>query len=249
MEDSEDKMKKSFLIIFLVLAVFALETSIAIAGPITVNIDGANYTSADPTRAYDFIQPSNNSWDGGQNKINIVDYILNGRLNAGNHTYTLLNGNTSNPVETWFANGAVSVISDEIAGYANSNTFGYYTKNAQNTPVTNQIFSGPDNYSTPAKSFTLGTAQDFGFYLGVFGDTYYTENSLNPNNEIHAAIFQVDNSNTYILGFEDLRLTNTDADYQDMIVSVTINSVPEPASMLLLGLGLLGVAGIRRKIK
>jgi hypothetical protein len=228
MEDSEDKMKKSFLIIFLVLAVFALETSIAIAGPITVNIDGANYTSADPTRAYDFIQPSNNSWDGGQNKINIVDYILNGRLNAGNHTYTLLNGNTSNPVETWFA---------------------YYTKSAQNTPVTTQLFMGTDDKNTPATSFTLSPAQNFGFYLGVFGDTYYTENSLNPSNEIHAAIFQVDNSNTYILGFEDLRLTNTDADYQDMIVSVTINSVPEPASMLLLGLGLLGVAGIRRKIK
>jgi len=110
------------------------------------------YTSADPTQAYDFIQPSNNSWDGGQNKINIVDYILDGRLGAGDHTYKLVNGTTStNPVETWFANGAVSVISDEIAGYANSNTFGYYTKNAQNTPVTNQIFSGPDNYSTPAK--------------------------------------------------------------------------------------------------
>jgi hypothetical protein len=240
-------MKKSFLIILLVLAVFAFATSVATATTITVNIHGVNYTSANNSQQYDFIQPSSNSWDSGQNKINIVDYILSGRLNAGDHTYTLLNGTTANPVETWLGNGAVSVkIINEIAGYAGSNTFGYYTKDA-----TNEIFSGPDNSSTSAKSFTLSTAQVFGFYLGVFGDTYYTEKSYNPNNEIHAAIFQVDDSNTYILGFEDLSLRNTDADYQDMIVSVTTNPapVPEPTTMLLLGSGLLGLTGFRKKMK
>jgi hypothetical protein len=34
-----------------------------------------------------------------------------------------------------------------------------------------------------------------------------------------------------------------------MDLQVNLNAVPEPVSMLLLGLGLLGVAGIRRKIK
>jgi hypothetical protein len=242
-------MKKSFLIIFWVLAVFALETSVATASSVIIN--GTPYNSPNSLQAYDFIQPSSNSWDGGQNKINIADYILSGRLNAGDHTYTLLNGTTLNPVETWLANGAVSVIINEIAGYAGSNTFGYYTKDAQNTPIKSELFSGPDNKNTPAKPFTLSTEQIFGFYLGVFGDTYYTEKSYNPNNEIHCAIFRVDNSNTYILGFEDLRLTNTDADYQDMIVSVTTNPapVPEPTTMVLLGSGLLGLAGFRKKMK
>jgi hypothetical protein len=236
-------MRKSFLIVILVLAVFALETSVATAT--SVIVQGATYTVANDSVSYDFIKSSNSSWDGGADKINIVDYILSGRLNAGNHTYTLVNGLTSNPVETWFSNGAANIIiNDEIAGYAGTNTFGYYSGSAKE-----EIFSGADDKSTPAKSFTLSTAQDFGFYLGVFGVEYFTEKSDNPISEIHAAIFQVDNSNTYVLGFEDLRLTNTDADYQDMIVTVTINPVPEPTTIILLGLGLAGVAGARRKFK
>jgi hypothetical protein len=134
---------------------------------------------------------------------------------------------------------------EEIAGYANTNTFGYYTMGTGY-----QIFAGPDGIGD-TYSFTLSPAAEFGFYLGVptTSNTFYTEANLNANNEIHAAIFQVDNSNTYILGFEDLRLTNTDADYQDMIVKVTINPVPEPSTMLLVGTGLAGLGLLRRRFK
>jgi hypothetical protein len=40
-----------------------------------------------------------------------------------------------------------------------------------------------------------------------------------------------------------------DGKYIDIDINTTIKSVPEPSTMLLLGLGLIGVAGIRRKYK
>jgi hypothetical protein len=230
-------------IIFTLLAL-AMSASAALA--IQVNINGTPHYSADPTATYDFIQPSDSSWDGGNDKINIVDYILKGRLDPVDHTYTLIN-----PTGTWFANGGVSIIIDEIAGYANTNTFGYYTMDGHRT----EIFSGIEDKNTPPHTFPISPAAEFwfGFYLGVpntsLNTFYYTEASRNVHNEIHAAIFQVDNSNTYILGFEDLRLCNTDADYQDMIVKVTINQVPEPSTMLLVGTGLIGLGLLRRRFK
>jgi hypothetical protein len=232
------------------LLVFLMSVSVALATPI-VNINGSIYTSANPAMSYDFINMSNGSSDGGSNKINIVDYILQGRLNDGDHTYTLVNGTpNANPTATWFADGAIDIMMNEIAGYANTNTFGYYTLGAGNSPVLNQIFSGSDGTGAN-NSFALNPAAEFGFYLGVpnTGNTYFTDKSLNLGNEIHAAIFQVDTSNTYILGFEDLRLANSDKDYQDMIVKVNISAVPEPSIMLLFGSGLAGLGLFRKRFK
>jgi len=224
--------------IILTLLALAMSASAVLAIPV-VDINGTT-----------FIKPSSSSSDGPPNKINIVDYILTGRLGDGDHTYTLVNGTT----DTWFANGATSIIIDEIAGYRNTNTFGYYTMGT-GSPIQHQLFNGP-NGNGATNSFTLSPAAEFGFYLGVpnTSNTFYTDASKNINNEIHVAIFQVDNSNTYILGFEDLRiyLNNrpyADADYQDMIVKVTINQVPEPSTMLLIGTGLAGLGLLRRRFK
>jgi hypothetical protein len=49
---------------------------------------------------------------------------------------------------------------------------------------------------------------------------------------------------TYLIGFEDW----TDKDFQDFVLQVSkVAPVPEPASMLLLGMGILGMFGLKRK--
>ncbi|MFZ5426741.1 MAG: PEP-CTERM sorting domain-containing protein [Thermodesulfobacteriota bacterium] len=255
------KSRKLMVCLFILASAFS--PSLALSS--TVVIDNVTYTSMNSNMSYGaggFIRASKYSSDSGVFKINIVDYILSNRLGANgidSNTYTLLDS-FKGFTGTWYGGGAGSILISEIAGYKNTNEFGYYTIDGNNNAVvtpSSVIFQGGDNAPDSA-SFSLGSHQDFGFYLDVkqTGNLYYTETFRNPHlndmagnpKEIHAAVFQVNNSNKYIIGFEDLRLKNSDADYQDMIVSVTV-ATPEPGTMLLMGIGAAGAAFMRRRAK
>ena len=185
------------------------------------------------------------SWD---NPNSNVDAILMGLEDQTR------NGLTLNLIsaQTWNGIGASSIILEELAGYKHNTTFGWYDASTRDS---HQIFSGSDGKGANT-TVNFGSLTDVGFYIDPNGETsnrMYTENNLNTHNDIQVAIFKIEElENSYILGWEDLDLNGSrggDRDYQDMIVRITIAQVPEPGSMAIFGLGLLGLFATRKKIK
>lgn len=188
------------------------------------------------------------SWDNPPENVEQVLTSLGGETQL-----MLVNGKSDDGdggLESWFGSGAVSIILEEIAGYQNNTTFGWYDTNSANL---GQIFTGADGSGAEA-AVVFDDPISFGFYIDPNGDSsqrMYTEHLLNTHSDFQVAIFKILNTeNQYILGWEDLDLNGGgggDGDYQDMIVRVTINAVPEPSVALFLGIALVGVFWMVRK--
>jgi len=144
----------------------------------------------------------------------------------------------------------------EFAAYNDRNNLSYYEVGAT---IYNLIFDGPEGgfgYISPPITKTVEIDNAFGLSMCTpEGHRYFTENSLNPDGQKHSKIYINKNDRTmYLIGFENLYGAG-DRDYQDMVLTLQIqtpqNVVPEVPfgtvlSMACMIMAMFGFAAFKR---
>ena len=173
--------------------------------------------------------------------------------------------------------GSVATLIIELAGYAQGNIFGVYQGSTYVQIFAGSDSQGAQKTLSlmvdgTVKINGVDTGLDFagptfGYYLdstaGADGGLWHSDsNKNNDGNYDHMYAYQGVNEeiqipgyfpgvwspNEYILAWEDLKASVTDADFTDFVVMVeSVKPIPEPGTLILLGTALAGCAIVGRK--
>jgi hypothetical protein len=141
--------------------------------------------------------------------------------------------------------GSAVKFKSEISGY--KNTMGYADSAGNNSSILLNEGSAPGAWITLAPTFNT----PFTFYLNTNqGNEWFSKDDLNADASDHLIVFQrIDASeNKYLLFWDDQNtITSSDRDYNDFVARVDFVSVPEPGTLAILGLSLIGIGFAKKR--
>jgi hypothetical protein len=151
--------------------------------------------------------------------------------------------------QVWFNPGSVSATAQ--AKYAAfTQDFGYIPEGGSFMSLFTVAGNGI-NLAGPSATLNSGNV-NFLWALDPSASTMWTSQpSQNDDGIDHMVTWLITDGNSkgnYVIAWEDLR-NGGDRDFNDLVVEVNVTPVPIPAAILLLGSGLIGLAGIRKKFK